>query len=150
MDKRWFAWSLLGSAIILVTTWYKVQLDVEINEWFGGFYDLIQKALGQPGSISDAEYYAKLATFGQIAGIYIFVAVFWALFDQTGSSWVLQAEDLNRNWLGLEWLPSQIQAVNPIMILVYIPVFTLVVYPLLGRVVKLRRFARSPPDCSSW
>ncbi len=30
--------------------------------------------------------------------IYVFVAVFWALFDQTGSSWVLQARDLDRNW----------------------------------------------------
>ncbi|MEE2972241.1 MAG: MFS transporter [Planctomycetota bacterium] len=69
--------------------------------------------------------------------IYIFVAVFWALFDQTGSMWVLQAEDLNRNWLGTTWLPSQIQAVNPIMILIFIPLFTYVVYPLIDRVFPL-------------
>ena len=69
--------------------------------------------------------------------IFIFIAVFWALFDQTGSSWVLQAEDLNRNWLGMHWLSSQIQAVNPIMILVYIPVFQFVVYPLINKVFKL-------------
>lgn len=69
--------------------------------------------------------------------IYVFVAVFWALFDQTGSSWVLQAEDLDREWLGVTWLASQIQAVNPIMILVYIPLFTFVVYPLIDKVFKL-------------
>lgn len=69
--------------------------------------------------------------------IYVFVAVFWALFDQTGSSWVLQAEDLDREWLGVTWLASQIQAVNPIMILVYIPLFTFVVYPLMDKVFKL-------------
>ena len=69
--------------------------------------------------------------------IFIFIAVFWALFDQTGSSWVLQAEDLNRNWLGMHWLSSQIQAVNPIMILLYIPVFQFVVYPLINKVFKL-------------
>ena len=69
--------------------------------------------------------------------IYIFVAVFWALFDQTGSSWVLQAEDLDREWLGVTWLPSQIQAVNPIMILILIPVFTYLVYPLINRVFPL-------------
>ena len=69
--------------------------------------------------------------------IYVFVAVFWALFDQTGSSWVLQAEDLDRDWLGVTWLASQIQAVNPIMILVYIPLFTFVVYPLINKVFKL-------------
>ncbi|MDG1137390.1 MAG: POT family MFS transporter, partial [Phycisphaerales bacterium] len=73
----------------------------------------------------------------KLAIIFIFIAVFWALFDQTGSSWVLQAEDLNRNWLGMDWLSSQIQAVNPIMILVYIPVFQFVVYPLINKVFKL-------------
>ena len=38
----------------------------------------------------------------KLSVIYVFVAVFWALFDQTGSSWVLQAQDLDRNWLGVE------------------------------------------------
>lgn len=75
LDKKWFAWSLLGSAIILVTTWYKVELDVQINEWFGGFYDLIQKALGEPGSIEIGEYYGYCLTFAKIAGLYIFIAV---------------------------------------------------------------------------
>lgn len=69
--------------------------------------------------------------------IFIFIAVFWALFDQTGSSWILQAEDLNRNWLGMNWLSSQIQAVNPIMILLYIPIFQFAVYPMINKVFKL-------------
>jgi len=53
-----------------------------------------------------------LKAIAKLSIIFIFIAVFWALFDQTGSSWVLQAEDLNRNWLGMNWLSSQIQAVN--------------------------------------
>ena len=69
--------------------------------------------------------------------IYIFVAVFWALFDQTGSSWVLQAEDMNRNFLGVEWLSSQIQALNPILILTFIPLFTYLVYPTINRFFTL-------------
>ena len=69
--------------------------------------------------------------------IYIFVAVFWALFDQTGSSWILQAEDLDRNWLGVTWLSSQIQAVNPIMILIYVPVFIFLIYPAVNKVFTL-------------
>ena len=36
---------MLGSLFILVSTWYQVQLDVRINEWFGEFYDTLQKAL---------------------------------------------------------------------------------------------------------
>ena len=75
VDKRWFHWSLLGSTLILFTTWYKVQLDVDINEWFGSFYDMIQKALAEPQSITLQEYFLQLATFGKIAGLYVFIAV---------------------------------------------------------------------------
>jgi POT family proton-dependent oligopeptide transporter len=78
-----------------------------------------------------------LKAISKLSIIFIFIAVFWALFDQTGSSWVLQAEDLNRNWLGMHWLSSQIQAVNPIMILIYIPLFQFVVYPLINKVFTL-------------
>lgn len=69
--------------------------------------------------------------------IYLFVLMFWALFDQTGSSWVLQAEDMNRDFLGINWLPSQIQALNPILILCFIPLFTYLVYPAINRFFPL-------------
>lgn len=63
----------------------------------------------------------------------IFVMMFWAIFDQTGSAWVLQAESLNRKFLGMNWLESQIQFVNPILILSGIPIFTYVIYPFMGK-----------------
>ena len=69
--------------------------------------------------------------------IYIFIAIFWALFDQTGSTWVIQAEYLNRHWLGIEWLPSQFQAVNPIMILIFAPTFAYFLYPKLNSLFEL-------------
>ena len=75
VQKEWLHWSILGSLIILFTTWYKVQLDVDINEWFGEFYDLIQVALSEPGSITLDDYFKQLMTFGKIAGLYVFIAV---------------------------------------------------------------------------
>lgn len=87
-----------------------------------------------------------LASIGRLAIIYAFVAMFWALFDQTGSAWVLQADHalMDRNFLGIEWLPSQIQSINPIMIMVFIPIFNGVkalrwpgLYPLMNRVWRL-------------
>ncbi|MDT3778389.1 POT family MFS transporter [Nitrospira sp. MA-1] len=74
---------------------------------------------------------------GKLAGIYVFVAFFWSLYDQTASAWVLQAQHMNRVWMGIEWLPSQIQAVNPVLIILFIPLFTYVVYPVLNRIVLL-------------
>ncbi|MFK7959042.1 MAG: hypothetical protein AB8G96_00830 [Phycisphaerales bacterium] len=67
----------------------------------------------------------------------IFIPMFWALFDQTGSAWVLQADKMDRTFLGIEWLPSQIQALNPLFILILIPVFTYILYPMINSVVKL-------------
>ena len=63
----------------------------------------------------------------------IFVPVFWAIFDQTGSAWVLQSESMDRQFMGITWLESQVQLVNPVLILTLIPVFTYFLYPLMGR-----------------
>lgn len=63
----------------------------------------------------------------------LFVAMFWCLFDQTASAWVLQAEHLNRTILGVTLLTSQVQAANPLLILVLIPVFSYAVYPALSK-----------------
>lgn len=78
--RQWFHWSILGSVLILVTTWYKVQLDVQINEWFGAFYDMIQKALSGPGSVTLEDYFVHVMTFSKIAGIYVAIAVILEFF----------------------------------------------------------------------
>ena len=78
--KKWFLWGWLGSAIILSSLWIQVKIDVEINEWFGVFYDMIQKALGAPNSITITEYWASLFSFIKLAGMYIALAVVISFF----------------------------------------------------------------------
>lgn len=69
--------------------------------------------------------------------IFLFVTVFWSLYDQSSSKWVLQAEKMDRAMLGWTILPSQMQAMNPLLILLFIPLFDKVVYPLIGRWFQL-------------
>jgi POT family proton-dependent oligopeptide transporter len=69
--------------------------------------------------------------------MYVFVAIFWALFDQTGSTWIFQSQDMDRNFLGFEWLPSQVQALNSVFVLLFIPLFSHGLYPAIDRVWKL-------------
>ena len=78
-----------------------------------------------------------LSTLGRLSLIYVFVAVFWALFDQTGSAWVLQAQHMDRYLFGMEVLPAQIQAANPLFVMLLIPLFSYVVYPAIDRVWQL-------------
>jgi len=73
-----------------------------------------------------------LKCLGQLSGIYLFIAMFWALFDQNGSSWVLQAQQMDRIVFGVEILPSQIQAANPLLIVILTPLFYRFLYPALA------------------
>lgn len=79
----------------------------------------------------------SISSIMKLSIIYIFIAIFWSLFDQTGSTWVLQAENLNRNWFGINWYSSQIQSINPIMILIFAPLFSYYLYPKLNKITKL-------------
>ncbi len=80
---------------------------------------------------------AGRGALGRLGVIYLFVAVFWSLFDQTASSWVLQAQHMNRYLFGYEVLPAQIQAANPLLVMLLIPVFSYRVYPAIDRVFPL-------------
>lgn len=73
----------------------------------------------------------------KLTSIYLFIAVFWALFEQIGSSWVLQAQKMDRMIWGVELLPSQIQAANPLLIMLLVPVFSYFIYPALNKIVEL-------------
>ena len=66
-----------------------------------------------------------------------FAAMFWALWQQNFSSWVVQAEKMDRHFLGHEWLAAQIQTVNPLFILVMLPLFSYLVYPAIDKVFRL-------------
>jgi POT family proton-dependent oligopeptide transporter len=89
----------------------------------------------------------------QITGLaliyYLFVAVFWSLWDQSnGQTWTLQATSdfMDKHLFGFlagvpglgalasyEMLPAQIQVVNGLFILVMVPIFTFAIYPAMAR-----------------
>ena len=79
-EKSWFYWSWIGSFIILSSLWIQVEIDVKINEWFGVFYDMIQKALAEPNAVSIEEYFASLFSFITLAAMYIAVYVAISFF----------------------------------------------------------------------
>uniref|UniRef100_A0A224Z6Z8 Oligopeptide transporter 1 n=1 Tax=Rhipicephalus zambeziensis TaxID=60191 RepID=A0A224Z6Z8_9ACAR len=71
--------------------------------------------------------------------LYAPLPVFWALFDQQGSQWTLQANKMDGEILGYQVLPDQMQLVNPLLILVLVPVFSYGVYPMFNRCNLLNR-----------
>ena len=79
-SKKWFLWAYLGSMVILTSLWLSVQIDVKINEWFGSFYDMIQKALGTPNAITMEEYVDGLYSFGKLAALWIVLGLATSFF----------------------------------------------------------------------
>lgn len=68
-----------------------------------------------------------------VMGIFIWITIFWALFDQHGSTWTLQAQQMNRAFLGFELHEAQIQALNPVLVLTLIPFFSFIIYPSIEK-----------------
>lgn len=81
-----------------------------------------------------------------IAKLFAAVSVFWALFDQHGSSWVIQAMNMDLVFMGIPFEASQIAAWNPIMVMGLIPLFSLGIYPLLDKM----GFATTPIRRMTW
>lgn len=80
---------------------------------------------------------AGLRSIGNLIPLYIFIAMFWCLFDQTTSSWVEQAKHMDRVVAGFEFNPSESQALNPALVMILIPLFSFAVYPALSRIITL-------------
>jgi POT family proton-dependent oligopeptide transporter len=124
----WLAFGLPGVLMALATVFFWMGRKVFVHIPPGGLEKFKQESFSPEGIRS---------VLNLIPLFLIFIAMFWAIFDQAGSAWVLQAQDMDRNWLGVTWLASQIQAVNPVMILILIPTFQFLVYPAINRVWKL-------------
>jgi POT family proton-dependent oligopeptide transporter len=81
----------------------------------------------------------------RLCSIFAFVVVFWALFDQIGTLWQIQARSLDRvlpQWVpligGSEMLAAQVSAIwNPLFILLLIPIFSYLIYPFASKFVKV-------------
>jgi peptide/bleomycin uptake transporter len=76
----WANWSILGSALILFTSYFQVQVSVAINSWYGPFYDLVQAALSKSAPVTVEQFYSELSTFAGIAFVAVVVGVLTRFF----------------------------------------------------------------------
>ncbi|MHC4618613.1 MAG: POT family MFS transporter [Planctomycetota bacterium] len=93
-----------------------------------------------PGGIESVKNTLRgepIRALGRLCILYLFIAMFWSLFFQSQSAWVLQAENMNLRWLWKTWLPAQVQFVNSLLIMILIPLFAYVIYPAINRFFPL-------------
>ena len=104
--------------------------------WLGR-HKFVHVPAGGMGFVRDAFSPEGVRALLRIAAVYAFVAMFWSLYEQTGSAWILQAKSMDRHVLGFEPSASQTHAINPILILVFIPIFAYGIYPTVNRIFRL-------------
>ena len=76
----WQRWSVLGSSLILFSTYFSVQVSVAINEWRRPFFDAVQDALSGKSNVSVGQLNDLLMDFAGIAFIAILVVVVTSFF----------------------------------------------------------------------
>jgi len=111
--------------------------------WFGRRKFVHIPPAGARNYVKEILQQENLKALGNLLILIPFAAMFWALWYQNFSSWVVQADKMDRHLFGREWLPAQIQTVNPVFVLAMLPLFSYVIYPVankLLRVTPLRKF----------
>jgi peptide/bleomycin uptake transporter len=76
----WAPWSILGSGLILFTSYFQVEVSVAINSWYGPFYNMVQAALSKSAPVTIEQFYAELWTFAGIALVAVTVGVITRFF----------------------------------------------------------------------
>ncbi len=71
----WQGWSIAGSALILFSTYFGVQVSVAINNWRRPFFDSVQGALSPNSTVTAADLYGLILIFAQIAFVSLGVFV---------------------------------------------------------------------------
>lgn len=109
-----------------VAQWWCLALVIAIGLTGVGTWWQLERARGtHPGDAVDGA-----RSVLRILVLFAFVTPFWSLFDQKASTWVLQAAGMTKpSWFE----PSQMQALNPALVMLLIPFNNLVLYPALRR-----------------
>lgn len=122
-------------AFVLASKWYvKVPplgnpiVDVAKVTW------AMATSKTSPEDLFGAKKVAETKQLFRVLAVFIPFPFFWALFEQQGSRWIVQAQRMNGNLGSITIKPDQMQVFNPLLILVMIPVFETVVYPLMKKV----------------
>ncbi|WP_119388366.1 peptide antibiotic transporter SbmA [Taklimakanibacter lacteus] len=76
----WARWSILGSALIIFITYFDVEVDVAINNWYGPFYDLIQTAVARSAPVTAPQFYQELGGFLGLALVAVAIGVLTRFF----------------------------------------------------------------------
>ncbi|MBX7097510.1 MAG: MFS transporter [Myxococcaceae bacterium] len=136
------AFGLPGVLMVLATVifWAGQRYYVQVpptGPQRSSFWKVLVQAVGQGWGAAEREHGAAgveaVRAVLKVLLVFAPVPLFFALFDQKASTWVLQAKAMDPHFLGFTFAPSQMQFFNPALVMLLIPLTTGVLYPWLKR-----------------
>ncbi|KAK0094394.1 hypothetical protein PV326_011048 [Microctonus aethiopoides] len=82
----------------------------------------------------DVKLISDIKSSLQVLKLFLPLPIFWALFEQQGSRWTFQATRMDGEISGYLIKPDQMQVINPLLILIFIPIFETCIYPLMAKI----------------
>ncbi|MCB1446913.1 MAG: peptide antibiotic transporter SbmA [Rhizobiaceae bacterium] len=99
-EHPWRRWSVWGSTLIVLSSYFNVQIDVYLNEWFGSFFDMLQAALTKARVVTVEEYYRSLFS---VTGILVVNIIFLVLLSFFISHYVFRWRTAMNNYYVDHW-----------------------------------------------
>jgi len=135
--------ALVGAAAAVVSLAMSVQWGFVIGACtalvllmaFGGIGASMQ--LDRARGVHPQEAVDGVRAVLRILIVFALVTPFWSLFDQKASTWIVQANTMTTQVSFLGWsfdvIPAQMQALNPLLVMILIPVNNLLLFPMLRK-----------------
>lgn len=130
--------AVLLYVIAITLAGLKLAATFRVRNFFGTVGSMIFTKREITQSLYNSDELKGARNMIRILITFLLVIPFWSLFDQTASSWLVQGKNmqmLSFNLFGLDvnFGAEQMQSLNPLLVMVLIPMLTLLVYPYIGK-----------------
>lgn len=130
-----FALLLYVAALLL--SLLRLAASLHVRNFFGIAGSMLYLPAAETQARYTAEQLASAKSLLRVLTVFLMIIPFWSLFDQTMSSWVLQGEQMQPITFtcGTHFVfgAEEMQSVNPLIVMIFVPLITLLVYPRIGR-----------------
>jgi POT family proton-dependent oligopeptide transporter len=121
---------LCWAGLVTVAVWYLLAVGVAL----AGGSDLPDSFWQGARKRFSEDEIAAARTVSPILFVFALIPIFWSLFDQSNSTWVLQGNDMVPfNIFGIHVGAEEMQSANALLVMILVPILTLGVYPLIGK-----------------
>ena len=130
--------ALLLYIIVLTLAGLKLAAAADMKGFLGLAGSMIFNSKEETAARFSESEQRGVRNLARVLMVFLMIIPFWSLYDQTASTWVLQGKqmqsiDLSCGSLKFCFGAEEMQSFNPLLIMIFVPLVTLFVYPYIGR-----------------